>query len=66
MIEVKTAALRKALMDTYDFDCKHAECIDSSTGQFTGNFWHETYKFNDKTRVYYFQGSKLCAYEDKE
>lgn len=66
MIEVKSAELRKALMNSYEFDCKHGECLDSASGQFTGNFWHETYKFNGKTRSYYFQGSDICAYEDKE
>lgn len=63
MIEIKTQELRDAVQAAHEFDTSHAECTDWSTGQFTGSFWHETYKFGEKARTYYFDNNKLFAYE---
>lgn len=66
MIEIKNnKQLAAAVNAAYDFDKKHGECADESTGQFTANFYHETYTFAGKTRAYYFDNSKLFGYEDK-
>lgn len=64
MIKIKTQELREAVMQAFEFDATHGECTDFSDGQFTCGFFHETYKFNGKSRTYYFQGKDLFAYED--
>ena len=40
------------------------EPVDTANGKFVRGVWHETYKFDGKTRTYYFQGKDLFAYED--
>lgn len=64
MIEIKSEDLRAAIQAAYDFDVKNGTRVDESSGQFTGNFYHETYEFNGKTREYYFDNNKLFGYED--
>lgn len=64
MIKINSQELRDAVMQAFEFDATHGECTDFSDGQFTGGFCHETYKFDGKTRTYYFQGKDLFAYED--
>lgn len=65
MIEIKSEELRKAVQAAYDFDKQHGVYMDGATGQFTGNFWHETYAFGGKARAYYFEGNAMFCYEDK-
>ena len=64
MIQIKTQELRDAVQAAYEFDKEHGKCIDESTGQFTGSFYHETYNFGGKSQTYYFDSGKLFAYED--
>lgn len=64
MIQIKTQELRDAVQATYEFDKEHGKYTDESTGQFTGNFYHETYEFDGKSKTYYFDPGKLFAYED--
>ena len=64
MIKIKSKELSDAVQAAYEFDREHGECTDESTGQFTGNFYHETYEFDGKTNTYYFDSGKLFAYED--
>jgi len=66
MIEIKSDDLRRQVLNAHRFDVSHGKLVDSSSGQFTGNFFHETYEFNGKVRTYYFDGSVLFGYEDKE
>jgi len=66
MIEIKTQQQRNAVQATYEFSKEHATLVDSSDGQFSGNFCHETYERNGKQTIYYFEGAKLFAYEDVE
>ena len=65
MIKIKSDDLRKAVQSAYEFDKQHGDGMDGATGQFTGNFWHETYTFAGKTRAYYFDNSQLFGYEDR-
>ena len=64
MIEIKSDELREAVQAAYEFDKQHGDGMDGATGQFTGNFWHETYTFGGKARVYYFEGNVMFGYED--
>ena len=43
MVQIKTQELRDAAQAAYEFDKEHGKCTDESTGQFTGNFYHEPY-----------------------
>ena len=63
MKNVKSPELRKALEDAWEFDVKHSKCISHSDGQFTGNFWHETYEGFGLEITYYFQENNLIGYE---
>lgn len=63
MIEIKSDTLRNKLLKFYEFDTVYSEFIEGSDGQFTGNFWHETFNVDGVVRTYYFDGNKLVAYE---
>jgi len=60
---IKTAELRSKVQDALDFDRKHSKLISESSGQFTGNFSHETYEGFGFEMTYYFEGPDLYAYE---
>ena len=60
---IRTDELRNALLAALEFDRKHSSCISESTGQFTGNFWHETYEGFGVEIIYYFHGVVLTGYE---
>lgn len=60
---IRTDELRAALFAALAFDREHSKCISESDGQFTGNFWHETYEGFGIEITYYFQGAELTAYE---
>ena len=65
MLEIKTQALRTAVLASYAFDKQHGKLLDSGSSLFTvAGFWHETYAFDNLTRIYYFQGEDLFGYED--
>lgn len=64
MIQIKTQELRDAVQAIYEFYKEHGKCTDESTGQFTGSFYHETYKFDGKSKTYYFDSGKLIGYKD--
>ena len=59
MIEIKTEDMREAVQKCYDFDKQHGKCKDESSGQFTGNFYEETYEFGPYSRTYYFDNNKM-------
>ena len=63
MIEIKTEGMREAVQKCYDFDKQHGKCTDESSGQFTGNFWHETWEFGPYKRTYYFEDGDLFGTE---
>lgn len=63
MIIIKSSELLRAVQNAYHFDFKHSKCISESDGQFTGNFWHETYEGFGIEITYYFQGNDLFGYE---
>lgn len=63
MITIKSPELLRAVQNAYHFDFKHSKCISESDGQFTGNFWHETYEGFGIEITYYFQESELVGYE---
>ncbi len=64
MIQIKTQELRDAVQAAYEFDKEHSKCTDESYGDPAGEFHHETYEFDGKTKTYYFDSGQLFGYED--
>lgn len=63
MIEIQTQRQRDSVKKMYNFDKEHGKCIDESSGQFTGSFYHETYERNGFSTTFYFDSGELFAYE---
>lgn len=63
MIKIKSQELRDAVQAAYEFDKEHGVLIDH-TERATGSMYHETYEFDGKRRVYYFNDWYLFAYGD--
>ncbi len=58
MIKINSQELRDAVQAAYEFDKEHGEFLDR-TSRATGNMHHETYEFDGKRKVYYFDSGKL-------
>jgi len=63
MIEIKTQQQRDNVKKMYNFDKENGKCINESSGQFTGSFYHESYECNGKSMTYYFDSGELFAFE---
>ena len=65
MIKINSQELRDAVQALYEFDKEHSVLIDR-TERVTGDMYHETYEFDGRRKVYYFDSSNLFAFEDVE
>ena len=65
MIQIKTQELRDAVQASYEFDKEHSVIIDR-TERVAGDMYHETYEFDGRRKVYYFDSGNLFAFEDVE
>ena len=63
MIKINSQELRDAVQSAYEFDKEYGVLIDR-TERATGNIHHETYEFDGKRKVYYFDNGYLFAYGD--